>query len=458
MQIDRHDPVGARRLEQVGDQPCRDRFATAVLLVLPGVRIERHDRGDPLGAAPLERVDHDQLFHQPLVHRRRVGLQDERVTAAHRLVEAHEDLAVGELPRRLRGDVDVEFLGDLLGEFGMRAAGEEHQIFAIIGPVVAHRAALAGDRDRNGINRKPIVRSEAYRYVAGLPVTEFTVSIRLGDLFGPSASVFGRLRRLLGGLSGRAARPLALHPVLDVALRTGGNRQRAGRDVLAQHGARAGVGAVADGHRRDEHGVRAGAHVRADGGALLGRAVVVDEHAGRADVAVLADVGVADVGQVRHLGAGADGGVLGLDERAELAVGAQHGAGPQVRERAYGGAVADRRRRAVGADHRGAVADGDVGQGGVRADGAATADLGAAEQLGSGVDDGVAADRHVDVDPGGGRIDDGDAGHLVGGDDPAVELGAQLGQLDAVVDAGHQRAVVDVLGLHGLAVAAAGSR
>lgn len=40
-----------------------------------------------------------------------------------------------------------------------------------------------------------------------------------------------------------------------------------------------------------------------------------------------ADVGVADVGQVRHLGAGADGGVLDLDERAQLAVGAQRGSG-----------------------------------------------------------------------------------------------------------------------------------
>ena len=100
-------------------------------------------------------------------------------------------------------------------------------------------------------------------------------------------------------------------------------------------------------------------------------AVVVDEDAGCADVAVLADVGVTDVGQVRHLGAGADGGVLGLDERAELAVGAQYRAGPQVGERADDGAVADRGVRAVGSDHRGAVADGDVGQRGVRADAAA---------------------------------------------------------------------------------------
>ena len=41
---------------------------------------------------------------------------------------------------------------------------------------------------------------------------------------------------------------------------------------------------------------------------------------------------------------------------------------------------------------------------------------------------------------------------LMGGDDAPVELGAQLGQLHPVVDAGDQRGVVDVLGPHDLAV------
>ena len=73
-----------------------------------------------------------------------MGLQDERVAAAHRLVEADEDLAVGEVARGLRGDGDVEFLGDLLGQLGVRATREEHQILAVVGPVGAHSAALAG--------------------------------------------------------------------------------------------------------------------------------------------------------------------------------------------------------------------------------------------------------------------------------------------------------------------------
>ena len=78
----------------------------------------------------------------------------------------------------------------------------------------------------------------------------------------------------------------------------------------------------------------------------------------------------------------------------------------------------------------------------------------APEQLRAGLDDGVAADGHVDVDPCGGGVHDGDAGALVGGHDAAVEFGGQIGQLDAVVDARDQRGVVDVLGPHDLPSAA----
>ena len=62
-------------------------------------------------------------------------------------------------------------------------------------------------------------------------------------------------------------------------------------------------------------------------------------------------------------------GVLGLDEAADLALGAEPGAGAQVGERADGGAGADHgeRRPAVRID-LGAVADLDVGEGGVGAD------------------------------------------------------------------------------------------
>src|SRR5882757_8088459 len=91
-------------------------------------------------------------------------------------------------------------------------------------------------------------------------------------------------------LSRFTAGPLLHHPALDVALRTGRYRQRSRRHVLADDRARTGVRAVADRHRRDEHVVGPGPDVRSNCGAVLGFSVVVDEHARRADVAVLADV------------------------------------------------------------------------------------------------------------------------------------------------------------------------
>ncbi len=78
-----------------------------------------------------------------------MDLQDERVAAADRFVEADEDLAVGEVACGLRGDRDVELLGDLLGQFGVRATREEHQILAVVGPLGAHSApSPVGDRYR----------------------------------------------------------------------------------------------------------------------------------------------------------------------------------------------------------------------------------------------------------------------------------------------------------------------
>ncbi len=92
-----------------------------------------------------------------------MGLQHERVAAANRLLEADEDLAVGEVPCRLRGDLHVEFLGHLLGEFGVRATREEHQVLAIVGPVGAH-VCLAGEWIGNvGL----MVRSEPRRWLPG---------------------------------------------------------------------------------------------------------------------------------------------------------------------------------------------------------------------------------------------------------------------------------------------------
>ena len=104
----------------------------------------------------------------------------------------------------------------------------------------------------------------------------------------------------------------------------------------------------------------------------------------------------------------------------------------------------------MGADHVGALADRHIGEGGVGADDGVLCDSRAAVQLGSGVDAHVGFDRHLDVDPGGRRVDDGHPGELVASDDAAIEFGREVGELGAVVAAGHHERVVDGEGAHGV--------
>ena len=66
-------------------------------------------------------------------------------------------------------------------------------------------------------------------------------------------------------------------PPLDVALRPCGHGESSRRDVLADHGAAAGPGAVTDLDRGDEGVVGAGLGVLADLGAVLGGPVDVGE-------------------------------------------------------------------------------------------------------------------------------------------------------------------------------------
>ncbi|KPC74048.1 hypothetical protein ADL26_11755, partial [Thermoactinomyces vulgaris] len=97
VEVHGEDAVGAGGLEQVGHEARGDGLAAAVLLVLAGVAVERDDHGDAPGGGPLQSIDHDQLFHDPLVDRGGVALHQEAVRAARRLLEPHVDLTVGEI-------------------------------------------------------------------------------------------------------------------------------------------------------------------------------------------------------------------------------------------------------------------------------------------------------------------------------------------------------------------------
>src|SRR5207248_1032230 len=111
--------------------------------------------------------------------------------------------------------------------------------------------------------------------------------------------------------------------------------ERSRRDIIRDDRTRRNPSIVANVDRSIERIVDTGPDVPADPSPPLGLAGLVLEVrgdvAGR-DVRVLADLGVPDVGEVRHLRPGADLGVLHLDERADLRPRADLGAGPDVRE------------------------------------------------------------------------------------------------------------------------------
>src|SRR6185503_6808730 len=167
---------------------------------------------------------------------------------------------------------------------------------------------------------------------------------------------------------------------------------------------------------------------------LLAPVVVRGARAGD-EIAALADLRVPDVGQVRHLRALADVGVLDLDERADLGVRAQLRARPEVGERADLGARAHLRLDDERVDDHGARLDGGVADGRVRTDLAPLADGRAALEHGARSDDAVVPDRDPRLHPRRARVEEGDTCTGVGLDDAALRDLLSFHQPDSIVDA-----------------------
>ncbi len=240
-----------------------------------------------------------------------------------------------------------------------------------------------------------------------------------------------RLRRLRGRRPG----PGPGHPAVDVALPAAGDRHLPRPDVVGQRGARRDVGAVGDVDRRDDDAVGADEAVPADARVVLRDPVVVGEDRPGPDVGPLADGDVTGIREVRDLRAVADRRVLRLDETADLPPRAERRPGPQVGVGADGGVGPDDGEVGLGPADLGPVPHLAVGEGDLGADDGALADARRAEELAAREDGRVAADRHVRVDPGRGRVDDRHAVTHPPLADPPVELGAEPGELDPVVDA-----------------------
>ena len=101
-------------LEQVKHQTAGDGLAAAVLLILTGIAQQRANRGDGTRGSTLQRINHDELFHDPLVDIARMTLQHEHVRTAHRFGETHVHLAIGKVIGRGFEDFGSQAFGHLL--------------------------------------------------------------------------------------------------------------------------------------------------------------------------------------------------------------------------------------------------------------------------------------------------------------------------------------------------------
>src|SRR5260221_6601358 len=108
--------------------------------------------------------------------------------------------------------------------------------------------------------------------------------------------------------------------------------QLAGGGVLVDRGARADIGAARDAHRRHQRRVGTDEAVVLDHSAVLRRAVVDAGDGAGADDDALAELGVADIGEMVRFRGGAEAARLHLDEIADMhLVGeARPGAQPRV--------------------------------------------------------------------------------------------------------------------------------
>src|SRR5215204_1271406 len=207
-----------------------------------------------------------------------------------------------------------------------------------------------------------------------------------------------------------------------VLLPRAGDAERARRDVSRDDRSRANPSTFPNLDRGNEGIVDTGPDVPADRRPAFGLTGLVREVRGdvpRADVHALRDVSVADVGEMRHLGALAHARVLDLHECARLRARLENSAGAKVTERTNEHTRADR------------GIDGDD----VWAYAGAFADDRSAVQHGERADYGVGLDLHRRLDPRRRWVDDRDPREHVHLVDPVAQRRGGLGELDARVHA-----------------------
>jgi len=128
VQVHRQDPVGPRRLQEVGHQPAGNWHPGLVFFIGPAVAIVGHHRCYPARRSPLAGIDHDQQFHQVVVYRITGGLNDENVPLPNVFLDSDEGVVVGELEDFSAAQRHFQVFADRFGQLAIGVAAEDLQL------------------------------------------------------------------------------------------------------------------------------------------------------------------------------------------------------------------------------------------------------------------------------------------------------------------------------------------
>ena len=144
MQVNKQSAVGASGGEQVGDELGADGDARAVLAILAGISVIGDDHSDAGRRGALERVDHDQQFHQMLVDRIAGGLHDKDIDAANIFEKLEVDFAIGKALQLGLADRNSDVAADLFSKRTVGRAAEELEapVLAEVASALALRIGL----------------------------------------------------------------------------------------------------------------------------------------------------------------------------------------------------------------------------------------------------------------------------------------------------------------------------
>lgn len=131
VQIHGQNSVRAGGLDQIGHESSCDRDPRLVLLVASGVGEVGKYSSDAASRCVLQRIEHDEELHDPLVDRRRASLNHVDIGFSDVVQNLDEQVLVRELDGTGSADRDVEMVADSCDEFGVATTTENHDPCAV---------------------------------------------------------------------------------------------------------------------------------------------------------------------------------------------------------------------------------------------------------------------------------------------------------------------------------------